>query len=373
MKKRIKLILPICLLACFAFGVWDASTVGAWGTGKVNCECDEYGEDWLEPDCYADSGSNYRATRYTLKYEDWELFSDSDNPCENLGMIEWTYCWRSGTNEIDDTTANSGLNSLLMKDGGGTSYIKCDMEAKTRWLSFSMHKTLNADFRLWHGDSSDLFYIIMDQDDISWWNGSSYVSELNCVLTDQWVDYDIYFLWELDGVFIYQNGELIISGENYPGSDLEDELKFGEVDNDSLWIDDIYIWESESSSGAGKAQGWEFTIEGLEEDTIYLIDGMILDTDDKLIRSDVILCKTSGYQDFPVWLIILLVVVAGLSHYTRSWILGISGIVICIVSYAWVSMAETSSITIWGASAFFLIIIAWIILSMIFREARKGV
>ena len=78
-----------------------------------------------------------------------------------------------------------------------------------------------------------------------------------------------------------------------------------------------------------------------------------------------------AYASFPVWVVVLLVALLVASLYTQSLFLGISGVILCIAGYGWLAAEGTDDITVWGGAAFFLIVIAWLILTIIWRH-RHG-
>ena len=206
-----------------------------------------------------------------------------------------------------------------------------------------------------------------------WWTGAGYDNDgLGTVLTNQWVDFDLYIDWAFELAYLYQNGELIATPEPYEVASYEDIIRFNEVDGFDVWLDDIYFWLHEDESlGYSMGGGWSFLLDDLEPDTFYCCNAMIVDST-SLGSSDYILCKTSGSAPFPVWLILVLVVVVILGIYTKSLILSIAGIILCVVSYSWLLQASTADdVGVWGGAAFFLILIAWIILNLVYRN-RHG-
>lgn len=75
-------------------------------------------------------------------------------------------------------------------------------------------------------------------------------------------------------------------------------------------------------------------------------------------------------EGFGGWMIAVLFCIVGLAWYTRSLLLGIVGVFLCVVSYVWVGGFSGDEIGVYGASAFFLIILGWIVLNLIWREAH---
>lgn len=73
---------------------------------------------------------------------------------------------------------------------------------------------------------------------------------------------------------------------------------------------------------------------------------------------------------FGGWMIALMFCIVGLGWYTKSLLLGIVGAVLCTVSYVWVGGFSGDEIGVYGSSAFFLIILGWIVLNLIWREAH---
>ena len=75
-------------------------------------------------------------------------------------------------------------------------------------------------------------------------------------------------------------------------------------------------------------------------------------------------------EGFGTWMIAIMLCIVGLGWYTKSLLLGIVGVILCVVSYVWVGGFHGDEIGVYGASAFFLIILGWIVLNLIWREAH---
>ena len=112
-------------------------------------------------------------------------------------------------------------------------------------------------------------------------------------------------------------------------------------------------------------------IDSLEQDTIYYIYPYAKSMWGMYAIGDVFACKTAGIQDIPIWLIAILIIIAALGIYTKSILLSIVGIVIAVVTNIWIRSANIEEVTLWGASAFLLIIIVWLIFSMIYTSHKK--
>lgn len=116
---------------------------------------------------------------------------------------------------------------------------------------------------------------------------------------------------------------------------------------------------------------YSYTIDGLESATAYGIRAFASENYDYYYSDDFCCMTTGGYQEFPVWMVILLVVVVALGLYTGGLLLSVVGIILCIVSYSWVRTNPGTDLEVGAISAFFIVIMGFIILSLIYRQYKK--
>jgi len=355
-----------------AAGLLLPMMVGGWEAGTVTGECDDWAETSLTPIGNCDFAPIWRGFRYSNDYESFD-WSEDGGDAEDSELQVWNIV---GTVAITDDASIDGTLSLESIGASGMTTASISREnaaSSIEWVEFWYWKDNLCRF---------LYYAGSDGDMINWYHkedGKIYIvyeggtDSYAFGHEDEWVHVEMEIYWETPDYILRLNGEAIEQNAGMREQTWhDDKASFRAGEADRVYVDDINFCEREQETGDFQEGNFSILLDGLQGDEVYKVRAYATTDLISYGQSDWFRCKTTGYQEFPVWLVVMLVVIVGLGLYTGGWILSVVGIIICVVSYGWVSMAETSEITVWGASALFLIVIGFIVLSMIFREVRKG-
>ena len=374
----VTIMFVIVLLGSMAIIWFGSNDVAGWDgdTGDVSGECYEYTDTTLSPKGYVSYTHQVHGFKYSTMYESFEYGSDGDSPCDDCNMYDWECELSGGSGIISETRSTEGYRSVKLTYATGSTGIYCNglTAISGQEMATWVYKDGNCQVGFYYGDGDHAICVFWRQDEEIWAivdTTSTKVADVYYANNWRYFHFDD-INWSANTYDLRLDGVLIANdlGMRSTTGWKDQVAVYAQSAPGYLYLDEFNMWYDESTSGSFGSGGFSLDIDSLEEDTVYYIYPYAMSMWGMYAIGDVFQCKTRGFQDFPLWMAALLVVVGVLAFYTGSIPLGIAGILICVVSYNWVRVAG-DEITIWGASALFLIMIAWIILSLIYRQVKK--
>lgn len=379
-KKSI-FVLALALILGIISSTLCLYDVASWDSGTVTGECYEWTENSLTPLGYASYPHILHGFRHSDVYEGFEWGEDGDWLEPSGGHYQWNIgdTGETGTSlsEISETMSIDGYRSArLYYDGVNIARALEGTDPNDDYtMSFWWYKEADCQLALYWGDGTHCIYITHSSiENFSYYDGSWHIIATpsantwhNLVLDDLDYSNGTYDIW-VDGVLLANDATM----RDWNGSNKYVSL-YCQVGVGSVYIDQYNCcWLTETATGSYGEGGFSLDIDGLQQNTVYYLQAYAMSMWGLFQISDVFACSTSGQAPFPIWLVIILVVIVALGIYTKSLILSIAGVVLCIVSYSWLIHGSPEDVGTTGGAAFFLILIAWIILNLIYREHRSG-
>lgn len=266
-----------------------------------------------------------------VQTDDFEWGIDSDPLSDSGGGISWT-TETQGCSKAEIETANyyEGLRcARLYRDGLNRPIANFAQSAVGSFehISFWVRKDFTADFLLYHGNGAHVVAVRIDASqnlmyhDVSGWQDTG----VN-VAAFRWYLLQIRNVDWLGETFdVYLNEVFITSASSF--------------------------WDAVGANNQVQFQIYAGTAE------VWL---------DNVAISDV----SGGDADFAWWMVAIILVVLSVAWLTQSWLLLLIGALLCAVAYSWLSEL-TGDLARWGATAFIVVLLGWVILTLIWRQHAK--